>query len=276
MPARRAIGFLLSLLGALALLVAAYYIYDFARERQQLARFLEERASALPARNDVALADDLVGYLGTLPNGETTHRMGYLNPLYAFLKARPIDVLHNGGFCGNKARLLVTLFHLEGIPSRVTYLYNEAGWSRPELGQPYITAFVEVRIDDRWAAIDPYIAVLFRRADGSPATAADLAADPDLIRARAPRWYKADLYNFREIRGIRWGKFPGGERIRSGLAAVTSEAFVNDIHYPFWAHRPNLLIALGAGIAGGIAIALGRRLRRGGTSRAAAPARAIG
>ena len=264
------------MLGALALLVAAYYVFDFVRERQALVRFLDGRLAALPADDEVALAADLVGYLGTLPNEETTHRMGYLNPLYAFLKARPIDILENGGFCGNKARLLVTLFHLRGIPSRVTYLYNPEGRNRPELGQPYITAFVEVRLDGRWAAIEPYLAVLFRRADGSPATAADLAADPGLIRAQAPKWYTPELFNFREIRGIRWEKFPGGEAVRSGIAAVSSDAFANDIHYPFWAHRPNLLLALAAGGAGTIALLLGRRLRTGGATRAAEPARAIG
>jgi hypothetical protein len=262
MRVRRALGWILSLVGALTLLLAADYGFDFVRERRELARFLETRVALVPAGDDVALADNLVAYLGTLPDGETTNRMGYLNPLYAVLKARPIDVLKNGGFCGNKARLLVTLFHLQSIPSRVTYLYNPEGWNHPELGQPYITAFVEVRLDDRWAAIDPYIAVLFRRPDGSPATAADLVADPELIRARAPKWYKPELFNFREIRGIRWGKFPGGERLRSGIAAVTSEAFVNDLHYPFWAHRPNLLIALASGFVGMVALALGRRLRR--------------
>ena len=262
MRVRRTLGGILTLGGALALLLAAYYVIDFVRERRALARFLETRVAVVAAGDDLALADDLVAYLGGLPNSETTYRMGYLNPLYAVLKARPIDVLKNGGFCGNKSRLLVTLFHLKGIPARVTYLYNPEGWNRPDLGQPYITAFVEVWLDGRWAVIDPYIAVLFRRADGSPATAPDLAADPELIRAHAPRWYKPELFNFREIRGIRWGKFPGGEGIRSAIAAVSSDGFVNDLHYPFWAHRPNLLIALASGCAGSVAVILGRRLMR--------------
>ncbi|HUD71252.1 MAG TPA: transglutaminase-like domain-containing protein [Dongiaceae bacterium] len=274
MRVRRTLGWLLTLCGALALLIAAYYIFDYVRERQALVEFLDQRVAGLPEASDIALVDDLVAYMGRLPDGETTHRMGYANPLYAFLKARPIDVLRNGGFCGNKARLLVTLFHLRGIPSRVNYVYNVEGWNRPELGQPYVTAFVEVRLEDRWAVIDPYIAVLFRRADGSPATAADLAADPELIRMRAPKWYKPELFNFREIRGIRWGKFPAGEQVRTRLAAITSDAFVNELRYPFWAHRPNLLIALTTGLVGAAALVFGRGLLRGGAARASRAAAA--
>lgn len=276
MRVRRAIGSFLLLSGVLALLFAAYYVFDFVREDRALALWLDQRTASLPQDDDRAVVDDLVGYLSGLPTSETTGRMGYWNPLYGVLKARPIDVLQNGGFCGNRARLLVTLFHMRGIPSRVTYVYNTDGWSRPELGQPYITAFVEVRLDDRWAAVEPYLAVLFLRADGSPATAADLAADPTLISARAPTWYKTDLYNYREIRGIRWGKFPGGEKIRSGLASVTSPSWVNDLHYPFWVHRPNLLIALASGAAGTAALLLGRRLFAVPVAPATARAPAVG
>jgi transglutaminase-like putative cysteine protease len=169
--------------------------------------------------------------------------MPYHNPLYRVLKARPVDVLEHGGFCGNKSRLLVTLLHLRGIPARIVYLYNEAGWTRPDVGQPYVTAFVEARLDDRWVAVDPYLGILFRNGAGLPATTAELAADPDLVRALAPKWYRPEFFNYREIRGIRWGKFPMGERIRGGIARLTSPAWANGIHYPWWAQRPNLLLA---------------------------------
>jgi len=177
--------------------------------------------------------------------------MRYHNPLYRVLKARPIDVLEHGGFCGNKSRLLVTLLRMRGVPARVVYLYNPEGSARKDVGHPYVTAFVETRLDGRWVVADPYLGILFRNGSGLPATAAELAADPDLVRAAAPQWYQPEFFNYREIRGIRWGKFPMGERLHDAIAWLTSPAWANGIHYPWWAQRPNLLFA---GLAGGASV----------------------
>jgi len=267
MSMRRWVGVLLIAGGLVAAAVSLFYYLDYRREQVALERFLSGRPGAVAGGSPVALVEDLTTFLGTLPDGETTARMPYQNPLYAVLKARPIDVLEHGGFCGNRSRLLVTLLHLRGIPARVTYLYNEAGWTRPDVGQPYVTAFVEVRIDDRWVVADPYIGVLFRNRAGLPATAAELAADPDLVRVMAPKWYRPEFFNYREIRGIRWGKFPMGEQVRSGIARLASTAWADGIHYPWWAQRPNLLFAGVSGAAAILALSGGWALVRRRASR---------
>jgi transglutaminase superfamily protein len=271
MSLRKGVALLLVALGLVATAASIFYAVDFAREQRALRQFLDGRPAAAPGGDPEALVEDLTTYIGSLPSDETTARMPYHNPLYGVLRARPIDILEHGGFCGNKSRLLVTLLSLRGIPARLVYLYNEEGFRRPDVGHAYVTAFVEVRLGDRWAAADPLLGVLFRDAAGLPATAADLAADPGLVRARAPRWYRPEFFNYREIRGIRWSKFPAGESLHGGIARLTSPGWANDLHYPWWAQRPNLMLALLAGVIALGALASGAVLWRRGPR---APSRA--
>jgi hypothetical protein len=263
---RRWLATCLVALGAGMLLVGGFYGRDYAAEQAELRSFLDGRPEFAPAPDPLPFVEGLTTYLAALPGDETTARMGYRNPLYQVLRARPIDVLHYGGFCGNKSRLMVTLLRLRGVSARVAYVFNEAGWNRPELGQPYITAFVEADLAGRWVVVDPLLGIVFRRADGSPATSADLAADPELVRARAPHWYRPELFNYREIRGLRWGKFPFGEGIHDLLARLISPGWVNDLHYPFWAHRPNLMLATASALLGLGCLVLGLVLRRAGSA----------
>jgi transglutaminase superfamily protein len=261
MTARRARSFALALAGLVFLAGAGYYFGDYMHENQALDRFMHDRFAVAQGATETDVVGQLTAYLGSLPGEETTARVGYLNPLYRFLKARPEDVLQYGGFCGNKARLLVTLLKTRGIEARVMYVFNPEGWTRPDVGHPYVTAIVEVGLGGRWVIADPYIGTLFRRGDGLPAAATDLAADPALVRAQAPSWYSSDFYNYRELRGIRWCKFPLGERVHDLLGHVLSPASVNAFHYPWWAQRPNLLIALAFGAVSVVAFALALRTR---------------
>jgi hypothetical protein len=267
MKPTRVCGFLLLAACVATLLPAVFYLVDYRREQADLVRFLDGFPAAGAERETLALVESLTGYLHGLPDGETTARMSYTNPLYRFLKARPLDVLERGGFCGNKSRLLVTLLDLRGIGARVAYLYNEAGNAEPDIGQPYVTAFVEVNLNGRWVVADPYLGVVFRNVTGAPATAAELASDPALIRVATPAWYEPEFFNYREIRGIRWGKFPLGEEIRRGIALLTSPAWANGIHYPWWAHRPNLVLSGVAGVASCVALIAGVLLLRRGARR---------
>lgn len=265
--ARRAGFVALVFAGVVSLAGASYYLLDYVQENRTLDRFMQERFAPADRANDADAVEGLTRYLGSLPGEETTAQVGYLNPLYRILKARPADVLRYGGFCGNKARLLVTLLRTRGIESRVMYVFNTEGWTRPDVGHPYVTAIVEVGLAGRWAIADPYIGILFRRDDGLPATAADLAADPALVRSQAPLWYSSELYDYRELRGIRWGKFPLGEGLHDLLAAILSPARVNTIHYPWWVQRPNLLMAIALVALGFVAFALAWRGCRGAAPR---------
>jgi hypothetical protein len=264
MNLRRLSGNLLALGGLLSLLAAMFYLADYMSEQRALRRYMESVPAVQAGPDERAIVETLTRLLSALPAGETTARTGYLNPLYDVLRARPVDVLRHGGFCGNKARLLVALLQLRGIPSRLVYMYNELGRGNPKVRQPYVTAFVEVLLGDRWVVADPLLGVLFSNVDGDPATAAELAATPELIRSQAPPWYDPELFDYRDLRGVRWAKFPGGEAARRILGNLFSEEWVHGLHYPSWVQRPNLLVAIGAAGFATLLLACGVWLRRSG------------
>ena len=242
--------------------ICAWYVRDYTHEQRALSKFLDDRGLSDPIVDPIAAVRDLTAYLSTLPDGETTRRLRYVNPLYGVLRARPIDVLQHGGFCGNKSRLLVALLGLRGIPARLSYIYNPAALATGKADQPYVTAFVEVRVDDRWIVADPLLGLVFHDGTGRPVTSADLAARPDLVRSQAPAWYTPEVFDYREIRGIRWAKFPAGERLQNSLVAVLSPALVNAVRYPLWVQRPNLVVAVLAGAVGAAALILAAWIHR--------------
>lgn len=241
---RRILTIVLLLCAALAGSSCAYYGLDYLNEQRTLDAFLDSRLQGVAEGDVVALLDDLTAYMMTLPQDETTARIDYLNPLYPIMRARPLDVLRLGGFCGNRSRLLISLLHLKGIPARLAYIYNPEAVGWKQIRQPYITAFVEVEIGGRWIVVDPYLGFVFRNADGAPATSAELARDPSLIARQAPGWYDPEIYNYREIRGIRWEKTAVGGMLQNVLARLVSDDRVGALHYPHWVQRPNLVFAL--------------------------------
>jgi hypothetical protein len=276
MNPRRLYGTVLALGGLVGLLASGFYLLDYWREQHVLRQYLGGLPEIRGGAEDGRVIEVLTRRIGALPDGETTARMGYLNPLYDVVRARPVDVLRYGGFCGNKARLLIALLELRGIPARLVYLYNERGLSNPKVRQPYVTAVVEARLGDRWIVADPLLGVLFRNAQGVPATAAELAAAPALVRRQAPAWYDADLFDYRELRGVRWVKFPGGEAIRAQLARLVSEEWVDGMHYPLWVQRPNLLMSIVGAVLGVTLLASGLCMRRSGRSGTAGSAQRVG
>jgi hypothetical protein len=252
----------LFLCAALAGGACVYYVVDYVGEQRALVAFLDSRLDNVPEGDVVALLDDLTAYMKTLPSDETTARVEYLNPLYPFMRARPIDVLRLGGYCGNKSRLLIALLHLQGIPARLAYIYNPEAVGLGRIRQPYITAFVEVEVDRRWIVVDPFLGFVYRNAGAAPAIAAELAMDPSLIARQAPPWFDPAIYHYRDIRGIRWTKTPAGETLRAALVRLVSEQWVGTLHYPHWVQRPNLVFALLGGISSLLCLAAGLWIRR--------------
>ncbi len=240
-----------------------YYLGDYVLEQRQLRDFLAGRPALTSSGDPLARTRALTQFIATLPQGETTGRVGYINPLYRFLRARPLEVVRYGGFCGNKSRLLLTFLRMDGIPSRLTYLFNEKGLDDPKIGyKTYVTAFVEVEIDGRWIVADPLLGVVFENAAGLPATTDELAEAPSLITQQAPPWYTPGMFDYRDVRHFHWAKFPGGERLRVMLQGLGFGEGIDTLSYPFWAHRPNLVLALGFAMTTFLLLACGLLLRQ--------------
>jgi transglutaminase-like putative cysteine protease len=85
-------------------------------------------------------------------------------------------------WCTDVARAACALCQVAGIPSRIVFL--------ADTGHAYSGhAIVEAHRAGAWGAVDAVTAVVYRRADGSPATTWDLMADPDLVERHGPAAY---------------------------------------------------------------------------------------
>ncbi|MDA0746542.1 MAG: transglutaminase-like domain-containing protein [bacterium] len=174
--------------------------------------------------------------------GETTGQIRYINPLFMFVKASPVQVNELGGECGDLVRLTVTLLRLSGISARRVHLYNVRGLDLP-LKEAYTHAVVEVLIDGQWYVVDPTMGLMFRKADGS-LTAMEELADNVLLSKLVGDTYDLELFNYQEVRRIRWDKFVLGNSIYRVLREIFGKSYVNSITYPAWAERPNLMFSV--------------------------------
>jgi hypothetical protein len=200
---------------------------------------------------------------------ESTEQLDLGGP-WKILKAGPADVADVGGHCGNLSRLFITRARMEGFEARRIHLYNPDGLRRTRFPEAYVHATVEVEVDGRWGVVDPLYGTVFVN-DGRIATVEDLAADHSLvvdqIHRRRPavdyRWfgpaaYDDELYRYREVRRIRWNKFPGGETVRRALETVLGAERAAAIPYPKVFERPHYAMALLALVAGGGALVCAR------------------
>lgn len=211
-------------------------------------------------------------------SGVETTQQGKLSGPYRLLKAPPADAARIGGQCGNLTRLFTTTARISGLKARRAHLYQVKGLDRP-IPEAYVHAIVEVEIGDRWIIVDPLYGVVYRNENGELADSADLAAQPGLVRANIenrpipddyllfpPADYNFDLYQFQELRRVRWTILPGGERIRSLVASVIGEEGANLIAYPHSFERPHVFLAAVYGMGGlafaGLGAFLYRRSRR--------------
>lgn len=81
-------------------------------------------------------------------------------------------------WCVDLSRAACALCQVAGLPARLVALADTAAaYSGHQI--------IEVFRSEAWGAADPATAVVYRHADGRPATVADLQADPRLIEAHA-------------------------------------------------------------------------------------------
>ncbi len=125
----------------------------------------------------------------------------WINPMHP----GPSDVLRWGsdyrGGCGSHTRVVVSMLQASGIQCRPLFLLDESGKS--------IHTVVQADIDGRWAIADALFGVVFRRDDGTLATAEDLAADSALYHRQVAwgRGYPTD-YTYERRSIMNWGKVP--------------------------------------------------------------------
>jgi transglutaminase-like putative cysteine protease len=121
---------------------------------------LEQRVAAI-ARFTAALADGVDEEdLGGMLVGGTEEQV----------------IARGSDWCVDVARVACALCQVVGVPARLVYLCNtgQAYWGH---------AIIEAHREGAWGAVDSSTSVVYRRADGTPATTWELMGNPALVEA---------------------------------------------------------------------------------------------
>ncbi len=256
--------------------IALYVAYQ--ADRRLLAQ-VAQRVAADPTLTDEQRLELDVKYVAHQLHDPTFEeispwpvRLYYLlNPLHP----GPGDILRWGsdyrGNCGSHSRVLVAMLQSQGVDAQQLHLLDPQGRS--------IHTVVQARINGRLAVADGAFDIIYRRRDGSLATAADLAADTMLFHAQTtnvagyPRQY---VYLSTTV--LNWQKVPVVlPAIRAALKLVLGGERVSQIRRPgIWMWPQAFYSLLSLILAGTFAVIAWRLRPAGGRQRATAKARAAG
>jgi hypothetical protein len=172
-------------------------------------RLIIHAASSLAIR-DVDLPAQKVLRLNEWAHGlgSTARNQDYF--LFPGLRATPPQVLHGGGDCAYKSRLLWAALCAQGIPATMVMLFDPAGKA------PTHTV-VEARLgEDRFMVADPAFNLVFPRPDGGYFSLLDLRRKPAILdqrleelvsrvgAARELRGYRRDVCTYHHASSVNW------------------------------------------------------------------------
>jgi hypothetical protein len=175
------------------------------------------------------------------------------SPLNVSARTALTGGVDHSGPCGGLSRALIVLLRRAGIEARKIQLYDSAGNAQH-------TA-VEVRLADRWRALDPTYSLFWRRDDGELATIDDLARDVALFATARDRSddYPLELYTYRNVHHLHWEKLPGPARIHRRIRSVIGDDRARAVPTPYIYERPGYLAGFFLlGIAGLALVRAGR------------------
>lgn len=242
--------------GRIALLLAlaghaAWYAKAAADEARVIREQLLTRIPAgLDIRGRIAATNRLAFELP--PHRGVDVDYGLRHPLMRLLRPSALQVYEHGGHCAKRTRLLTVLLEAQGIPAHKLFLYNERGLT--DLTDPpraWVHVAAEAELDGRWVVVDPLFGIVFERADGRAATAAELRADPDLLRANRARaderydFWEDSLYTYQDVRRFPWFMIPLiGEFKYDAIAKLFGRDRADWITTPLWLEQPQTAIVI--------------------------------
>jgi len=234
---------ILVLLVGLQSVSLAYYL----REQQVLAAYVARVVGpGLPPSEQVkALVLSLRDKSGEGNEGY------FLLPVFRFLRPTALQVIENGGDCGDRSRLLIALLRLRGIQSAKWALYNGAGESKH--------AVVQAQVESGDMVADPLFGIWFPKAQGGYYAIRDLRQDPAILpqrieelRAKGLRpgaarleFYEFNDYIYDNARTINWNKIFIMKFTYRALHGILG-AKADDIARPAFVEEPPLMVILGA------------------------------
>ena len=257
--ARRATAAAL-LFAVLAVVLGAWYLNDL-----QLVKRTAQRVDAGQPWTPEQRLERYVSFAVTqLRNPKARDLSPLVRFYYRWNPAHPGagDVLRWGsdyrGACDSHSRVVLAMLRASGVPSRPLEHQDRAGRS--------IHTVVEARIAGRWVVADPLYGIVFRRRDGSLATASDLRQDRALFLSQVEhvRGYDVQRYDFDPAGHINWDKIPVVlPAVHAALVAGLGKARVDDIARPdLWMWPQALYAVLCALLAAGFGLLAARSNRR--------------
>jgi hypothetical protein len=221
----------------------AYYL----REQRVLATYVGRVVGPdLPASEQVkALVLSLKDKSGEGNDGY------FLLPVLRFLRPTPLQVIENGGDCGDRSRLLIALLRLRGIHASKWALYNAAGESKH--------AVVQAKVESGEMVADPLFGIWFPKPQAGYYAIAELRQDPGILpqriaelRAKGLRpgagrleFYEFNDYIYTNARTINWNKtfvMKFAYKVLHGILGRSAD----DIGRPAFVEEPALMVIIGA------------------------------
>ena len=254
---------------AVLALQAAYYVVAEWRERHELRRVVAERVGPVGGPEEALVRTTAVAF--DIPPHRGRH-IDYelVNPLAALLRPSAYQVYRRGGHCAKRSRLLVELLEVQGIEAHKLYLYNRRGLELlKDPPRAWVHVVVEARVGDRWVVADPLFGLVFRTAEGTLATAAELASDTTQLRRERLRAderfdvWEDRLYFYDDVRRLPWFMLGSlGEPLRGALVRAFGRETVDGWYECFLLERPQLqIVLLSLGLMGVIGLTFVPRRR---------------
>ena len=172
-----------------------------------------------------------------------------VNPLSKKLGPSAKNIVKNGGHCGRRSRLLITLLHKKNIDARKVHLIND-NYKKYYHSHEYVHAVVEANIDGKWVIADPLYNLVYRNSDGDIASLDEIRLSPSIFNDGVTRAnekyveYFEELYTYDNYRKFYWNSLPFGGAAYSFMANKIGSLRANAITTAYILEKPYLLLSV--------------------------------
>jgi hypothetical protein len=133
------------------------------------------------------------------PRSELFGREGYINWRDTFFRSGDMQLIDAKGSCGSHTHVLARLLQRAGIEIRIAQMKCGDIWGAHIL--------LEAKIDGKWATLDPFYDLSFRKEDGRLASFQEVKENWDYFKSQVPPNYNP-LYTYEDVRYTNWTKIP--------------------------------------------------------------------
>ncbi|MGE5108636.1 MAG: transglutaminase domain-containing protein [Sphingobacteriales bacterium] len=111
-----------------------------------------------------------------------------------------VDLMTGNGACGSYSIVLARILKSNDMKVRIGQMKVNGAYGGH--------MFVETKTEDGWIVLDPTFNMYFKKANGQPASFADLNSNWSYYKAQLPPGYNPE-YSYEDVRYTNWNKIPG-------------------------------------------------------------------